>query len=446
MKKSAFFLLSLFSVLAFSQKKWSLQECVNYAVENNLQILQNELNTKIQDQSLQIAKRQYLPSVSASVNNNASFGQGRDVFGNTSRNDNFNNNANVGANILLYNNGSLEKNIRKIQFDVEATKFDVEKIKNDISLQIAQQYLSVLLNREITKISQSALENADKLYKRAKITTEVGTTAQTVLAEASAALAREKQNVKTAEINTDRSLFALAMLLQLPDYKNFDVQEVPLENKLDAPLFSAENIISKAYENQPQIKAAESRIKSSEAQIEVARTAFWPTITANAGISSSYFTLFDAGRDLNGNKIVQNGFFKQYKDNFGQQVGLSANIPIFNKGITKIQVQQSKINEDIARNTLLQQRQQVLQNVQKSQFDAEANYENYLAAMETEKSSKLALDFAEKSFEAGRTTVYDMNSARNNYANARGAVAQAKYNYLFSMKLLNFYAGIPLSL
>jgi outer membrane protein len=109
-------------------------------------------------------------------------------------------------------------------------------------------------------------------------------------------------------------------------------------------------------------------------------------------------------------------------------------------------VQQSKINEDIARNTLLQQRQQVLQNVQKSQFDAEANYENYLAAMETEKSSKLALDFAEKSFEAGRTTVYDMNSARNNYANARGAVAQAKYNYLFSMKLLNFYAGIPLSL
>mgnify|MGYP000889185569 FL=1 len=446
MKKSAFFLLSLFSVLAFSQKKWSLQECVNYAVENNLQILQNELNTKIQDQSLQIAKRQYLPSVSASVNNNASFGQGRDIFGNTSRNDNFNNNANVSANILLYNNGSLEKNIRKIQFDVEATKFDVEKIKNDISLQIAQQYLSVLLNREITKISQSALENADKLYKRAKITTEVGTTAQTVLAEASAALAREKQNVKTAEINTDRSLFALAMLLQLPDYKNFDVQEVPLENKLDAPLFSAENIISKAYENQPQIKAAESRIKSSEAQTEVTRTAFWPTITANAGISSSYFTLFDAGRDLNGNKIVQNGFYKQYKDNFGQQVGLSANIPIFNKGITKIQVQQSKINEDIARNTLLQQRQQVLQNVQKSQFDAEANYENYLAAMETEKSSKLALDFAEKSFEAGRTTVYDMNSARNNYANARGAVAQAKYNYLFSMKLLNFYAGIPLSL
>lgn len=289
MKKIAVLLMSFVSVYAFSQKKWSLQECVNYAVENNLQVLQNQLNTKTQNNSLDIAKRQYLPSVSGNLNNTASFGQGRDVFGTTNRNDNFSNSANVGADILVFNNGRLEKNIRKTEFEVEASKFDLERIKNDISLQIAQQYLSILLNREITKISESALENADKLYKRAKITTEVGTTPQTILAEAEAALAREKQNVKTAQINTDRSLFALAMLLQLLDYKSFDIQEVAIENKLDAPLFSAENIINKAYENQPQIKAAENRIKSSEAQTEVTKTAFWPTVTANAGLGTSYF-------------------------------------------------------------------------------------------------------------------------------------------------------------
>jgi outer membrane protein len=440
MKKSALILLSLFSVFAFSQKKWSLEECVNYAIENNLQVLQSNLNTKTQSNSLKIAKREYLPSVSGNINNTVSFGQGRDVFGNTNRNDNFSNSANVSANVLLYNNNRLEKNIRKTEFEVEANKLDLERIKNDISLQIAQQYLSVLLNREITKISESALENADKLYKRAKITTDVGTTPQTILAEAEAALAREKQNVKTAEINTNRSLFALAMLLQLSDYKNFDIQGVPLENILDAPLFSAENILSKAYENQPQIKAAETRIKSSEAQTEVTRTAFYPTITANAGLGSSYFYLF------NGGNVQQVGFFEQYKDNFGQQVGVSANIPIFNKGITRLQVEQSKINEEVAKTSLLQQKQEILQNVQKAQFDAESNYENYLAAMEAEKSSKLALDFAEKSFAAGRATVYDLNSARNNYANAQGSVAQSKYNYLFSMKLLNFYAGIPITL
>ena len=449
MKRFAVLTLSLISFVAFSQKKWSLEECVNYAVENNLQVIQNQYSKKSQDNSLQIAKREYLPSVSGNINNNATFGQGRDIFGNSNRNDNFSNSANVGADILVFNNGRLEKNIRKTEYDVQASQFDLERVKNDISLQIAQQYLSVLLNREITKISESALENADKLYKRAKITTEVGTTPKTVLAEAEAALAREKQNVKTAEINTNRSLFSLAMLLQLSDYKNFDIQDVPLNSVLDAPLYSAENIVNQAYENQPQIKAAETRIKSAEAQTEITKTAFWPTVTANAGIGTSYFNSLVtnyAGVDINGNPIKESGFFKQYKDNFGQQLGLSANIPIFNKGITRLNVEQSKINEEIAKTTLQQQKQEVLQNVQKAQFDAESNYEAYLAAMEAEKSSRLALDFAEKSYEAGRTTIYDLNVARNNYANAQGSIAQAKYNYLFSMKLLNFYAGIPLSL
>ena len=446
MKKSALFLLSFVSVFAFSQKKWTLQECVNYAIENNLQVIQGNFNNKILDNTLQIAKRQYLPGVSATANLGSSFGQGRDIFGTTSRNDNFNSGANVGADLLLFNHGRIEKNIRKSQYDVEAASFDLAKTKDDISLQIAQQYLSVLLNREITKISESALTNAENLYKRAKITTEVGTTAQTILAEAEAAFAREKQNVKTAQINTDRSLFSLAMLLQLKEYKNFDIQNVPLENTLDAPLFSADQIIDKAYENQPQLKAAENRIKSSEAQTEITKTAFWPTISANAGIGSSYFYRLKAGVDFNGNAIQQRNVFNQFGDNFGQQVGVSANIPIFNKGITRLQVQQSKINEDLAKNALEQSKQNVLQNVQKAQFDAESNYEAYVAGLEAEKSSKLANDFAEKSFAAGRATIYDLNAARNNLANAQGSVAQAKYNYLFSLKLLNFYAGIPLSL
>lgn len=440
MKKSAAVFLVVLSVSAFAQKKWTLQECVNYALENNLTVVQNNLNTQIQEYSLKIAKKEYLPSVSGNFGNTASFGQTSDNAGKAIRTDAFSNNASIGANMLLFNHGRIEKNITRTAYEVEASKFDVERIKNDISLQIAQQYLSVLLNREITKISESAFENADRLYRRAKITTEVGTTPQTILAEAEAALSREKQNVETAKINTNRSLFSLAMLLQLEDYKNFDVQNVEINDVLNAPLFTTENVIEKAYENQPQIKAAESRINSAAAQTEITKTAFWPTITANAGLGSSYFFLFN-----NGN-LPQANLFEQYKDNFGQQIGVSANIPIFNKGITKLQVEQSKLNEDIAKVALLQQRQEVLQNVQQAQFDAESNYAAFMAATDAERSSRLALDFAEKSFGAGRSTIYDLNNARNNFANAQGSVAQAKYNYLFSMKLLNFYAGIPLSL
>ncbi|MDM1553947.1 TolC family protein [Chryseobacterium indologenes] len=424
-----------------AQKKWSLKECVSYAVEHNLQVIQNQYNKQNQDYNLKAAKKEYLPSVSGSFTNGVSFGQASLGAG-SFRNDRFNNSIGVGADVLVYNNGRLEKNVRKLQFDVEASQYDIEAIKNDISVQIAQQYLTALLNKEIVKISQSAVENAKKQYDRAKITTQVGTTAQTVLAEAEAALAREKQNLKTAEVNVGRALFAIVQLLQLPDYKDFDVENVDVPEGLDSQLVTVDEVLTKAYDSQPQIKAAESRIRSAEAQTEVSKTAFWPTLTASAGLSTFYNNI------LNGGPVTstQDGFFKQYKDQFGQNVGLSLNIPIFNKGKTKLQVEQSKLNESVSKITLEQQKQTVRQNVQKAQFDADANYESYLAALEAEKSSKLALDFADKSYAAGKTTIYDVNVARNNYANAQGSVAQAKYNYLFSLKLLNFYAGIPLSL
>lgn len=446
MKRLLVFTLGCAFLGVNAQKKWTLQESVEYAVQNNLQVISSLYSQKIQENTLQIAKREYLPSVSGNINNNFSFGQGRDFFGTTQRNDNFTNSANIGADMLLFNHGRIEKNIRKTEFDLEATGYDVERIKNDISLQVAQQYLQIMLNKEVEKIAESSLQNAKKQYDRAKITTEVGTTAKTVLAETEAALAREKQNVKNAEINTDRSLFALAQLLRLSDYKNFDVAEVDIQQKPQPPLHSAENIIETAFQNQPQIKAAESRIKAAQAQTELTETAFWPTVSASAGIGSSYFNSLVKRYDQNGNLVKDPSFFQQYQDTFGQQLGVSANIPIFNKGITKLQVEQSKINQQVAENTLEMQKQEVLQNVQRSQFDAEANYESYLAALDAEKSSALALDFAEKSYAAGRSTIYDVNVARNSYANAQGSVAQAKYNYLFSLKLLNFYAGIPITL
>ncbi|QFG52021.1 TolC family protein [Chryseobacterium sp.] len=446
MKKILFLALGCAFVGLSAQKKWTLQETVAYAVQNNLQVISSQNNQRLQQNSLSIAKREYLPSVAGNINNNFSFGQGRDFFGNTQRNDNFTNSANIGADMLLFNNGRIEKNIRRTEFELEAAGYDVERIKNDISLQVAQQYLQIMLNKEVEKIAQSSLENATKLLDRARITTEVGTTARTVLAEAEAAVSRENQNLKNAEINTDRSLFALAQLLRLTDYKNFDVAEVDVEQKPEAPLYSAADIIETAFGNQPQIKAAESRIKAAKAQTEITETAFWPTVSASAGIGSSYFNSLVKRYDQFGNIVKDRTFFQQYQDTFGQQIGVSANIPIFNKGITRLQVEQSRINEQIAQNSLEIQRQEVLQNVQRSQFDAESSYESYLAALETEKSTALALDFTEKSYAAGRATIYDVNVARNNYANAQGSVAQAKYNYIFSLKLLNFYAGIPITL
>lgn len=448
------FCIALLSVgvLGFSQKKWTIQECVDYAIKNNLQVQAQAYNKDVQTKNLDMAKREYLPAVSGQINNNANFGQS--LVGTTSiRNDSYYNGASVGASMLIFNNGRLEKNIRKTGFDVEASLQDIETIKNNIALQIAQQYLNVMLNREIKKISESAMDNAQRLYDRAKITTDVGTTAQTVLAEATASLAREKQNVKTAQINVDKALFAMAQLLQLPDYRTFDVVDIPVPDELTPQTESVEDVLNIAYQNQPVVKAAESRIKSAEAQTEVVKTNFWPTVTATAGIGSFYNNLLNKNTigyslDAFGNPmaVTERNFTQQYSDNFGQQLSLSANIPIFNKGITKLQVEQTKINESLAKNNLEQQKFQLKQDIQQAQFNADSNYEIYLAAVEAERSTQLALDFAEKSYAAGRSTIYDVTIARNNYVNAQGSVAQAKYNYLFSIKVLDFYAGRGINL
>ncbi len=447
------FCISLLSVgiLGFSQKKWTIQECVDYAIKNNLQVQAQAYNKDVQTKNLEMTKREYLPAVSGTISNNANFGQS--LVGTTSiRNDSYYNGANISASMLVYNNGRLEKSIRKTGFDVEASLQDIETIKNNISLQIAQEYLNVMLNREIKKISESAMENAQKLSDRAKITTDVGTTAQTVFAEATASLAREKQNVKTAQINVDKALFAMAQLLQLQDYKTFDVVDIPVPDELIPQTETVDDVLNIAYSSQPLIKAAEIRIKSAEAQTEVVKTNFYPTITATAGISSFYNNLLNINTigysvDAAGNTlpVTERNFIQQYSDNFGQQLSLSANIPVFNKGITKLQVEQTKIDETIAKNNLEQQKLQLKQDIQQAQFNADSNYEIYVSAIEAERSTKLALDFATKSYDAGRSTIYDVTTARNNYASAQGSVAQAKYNYLFSIKVLDFYAGRGIS-
>ncbi len=438
MRKIYFLIVLCWTTVFMGQDKWTLQQCVDYATKNNLQVINNQLNLQIQEKNLTIAKREYLPSVSGSLSNSSNFGESQDVFGSIRRNDNFNSNANIGANMMLYNGGRIKKNIKKNTFDLDASQLDKEATINDISLQIAQLYLQVLLNKEIFKISESAVANAKKVWERAKTTTQVGTTPLTIQYEAEAALAREKQRLQSSKIEVERALFQMSVLLQLDDYTSFDVADAPEYNHLLAPNIQAKEVLEIAFANQPQIKAAEKRLQSAQMQTELSKTQLKPSLTANAGFGSFYFNSLVFGTDK--------PYFEQMKNNFSQQLGVSLNVPIFNKGITKLQIEQAKINESVADNAIALQKQLVKQNVQKSYFDANASYENYRAALESEKSNQLALDYAEKSYAVGRTTIYDLSISRNNLVNAQGVVSQTKFNYVFSLKLLQFYAGIPLSL
>lgn len=437
-----FFLLSITPAIA--QKKWTLQEVIDYATKNNLQVIDKEIALKLEENNLQITKNERLPSVAGNMSNQLRFGQTQGFQGGIGRNDNFNNDLNVSANVLLYNGGRLQKQALKKGYDVEIAQHNVALLKENIALQIIQQYLSVLLQKEIVKIYESSVENAQKGYQRAKITTEVGTTAQTTLAEAQSALAKENQNLNQSKIEVQKALFTLSQTLQLNDYHSFDIEDWSPSEELPDNLHSLESVLTQIQEKHPLILLAQSQVKSAEAQTEVVKTAFLPSISLSAGLGSFYYNSLVTditGVDNLGNIIKEKALLDQYKTNFYQQVGVSVNIPIFNKGNTKLQVEQAKINEVMAKNQLKIQEQQLLQQIQKVFFDMESHYQTYLSAQETEKSTQLALDFAQKSYEAGRTSIYDLHIARNNYVSAKSSTIQAKYNYIFSQTILEIYAS-----
>lgn len=440
MRKITFITILLTSFLLNAQKKWTLEEAVEYAMKNNLQIVYNQQLYEYEYKNVQIAKNDYLPVVSSNFNNVLRLGQTQGFQGGIGRNDNYSNELSVSANLLIYNGGRLKKNVEKKQLDVEITKQTIEIVKNDIHLQILQQFLSINLNKELLKIRQSALENAEKILERAKITTTVGTTSRTVLAEAEATVSSEKQKLKQAEIDIKRSLFKLAQILQLKDYQYFDIEEEVLEEKIIP--YSLNQTIEIALANHPTIKSAEFKIKSAGKQTEIVETAYLPMINFNAGVGSFYYNSLVTnitGIDAMGNYIKEATMFTQFKNNFFQQMGVSVSIPIFNKGNTKVQVAQSKINEDIVKQNLAIKKQELIENIQKVYFDMESHFQTMMSAIETEKSTALALDFAQKSYEAGKSSIYDLNIARNNFITAKSSVVQAQHNYIFNLKILEVY-------
>ncbi len=421
-------------VLSFSQKKWTLRECLNYAMENNLEISAEKINLENEKKNLEISKKDRLPSISGSMNNSANFGQNV-ILGTLQRNDNLSNNANLSANIQIYGNGKTRKTIEKANYDVEASDYNLQNIRNNITLQIIQNYLRVLLNKEVYKVNESSYHNAEKLYEKAKLTTKAGFTPFSVESEALAEVSRKKKAMQNSENEVKRTLFDLSVLLQLEDEENFDVDDILVSETRPRIIESATPYLDSAFQIQPVLKSALAQIESAKKQTEIVKTNLYPTITGNIGLGTYYFNYF------NDNYTKSNSFFRQYYENFGQQISIGAVFPIFNKGITKLQIEQAKISESLAVNHFNRQKLLLKQSVKKAIFDANAGYQNFIAAQEVDKNSKLSLDLAEKSYAAGKISIYDLNMAKNNEISAESELIQAKYNYIFSMKLLDFYAG-----
>ncbi len=420
-----------FSFKTQAQEKWDLQKCIAFAQENNLEIQNSKVNNDVKHVELRIAKNERLLEVKGFTNLFSKFGQGQDVFGNTRRNDNLNSEVGIDANVTIYNHGKLTNQIKKSTLLVSVSEEEIAMFKRNIAIKAIEYYLAIQLSKEIARSIDSAVFYANLQYEKAVKTTEAGTTALTVQYEAQASLARERQKLKQAKLDVDRAKLAMVQLMQLDDYSSFDIVEEKDGASAVHLTYTLPEAIEQAASNHPELKKLSLLRSAAEVEHDIIKSDLYPVVRGSALLGSLYFNSLVVAGDK--------GFFPQMRDNFSQQVAISLSIPIFSKG---------RVKNAIAKNNLylqqndIQTKQQYLaikQDIEKFYFDYWGYRDQHEATQDMLESARIALTFTSKSYDAGKSSIYDLNSSRSNMLKAESEMLQAKYNCLFVSKMIKFF-------
>lgn len=468
-----FIYITLTTILLSAQKEWTLEECINYAIDHNIQIKQQALDIEYTENNLQTTKYSQLPTLNANINNNYSWGRSVDPYTNDFTTNNINSlNLGVSSNLLIFNGFQTRNTIKQNEFSLLAKLQNLEKLKNDISLNIAASYLQILLNKEMLESAQNQLNATMLQVERIKKLVDAGSLPEGDYLEIEAQAASDELNVINYQNQLNISYITLIQLLELDTVKNFDIYIPDLSNfEPIAISTSTDYIYEQAVANLPEIKSAEYTLKSAEKGLSVAKGARSPRLSLTAswgsGYSSSYqsytidstnYTLGITGFTTIGTETYYvyspqfsyvtetTPFFDQFENNLNTSIGFNLTIPIFNGFSVSKSISNAKINILNAQYSLDLTKKQLYKDIQQK-------YADVIAAMKTYEATKKALIAMEKSFfyqkekyEVGLINFVDYNNANQNVIKAKSDLIRSKYDYIFKMKILDFYVGKPIKL
>ncbi|HAM98750.1 MAG TPA: hypothetical protein DCQ26_09065 [Marinilabiliales bacterium] len=436
------FILLILLFIGFGQLKaqelWSLEKCVTYAIENNIQIKQQALNVNYQENQLKQSKYDVYPNLNAGLSQRFDFGLakgGDDV--NRSGNA-MSLSGQISSNMTLFNGFTKVNTIKKRDLDLQASLQDLEKAKDDISLAVVSAYLDILFNKELVATSKEQLVVTKQQIDYNTKQVEAGNLAKGKLLETESQAATEQLTLTNYENQLQISLLNLMQLLDIPVTDNFNIvipefNDIVLANEL----LNAGLIFEKAAQERPEIKSKELKLLSSEKESEIAKAQFLPVLSLNASIGDSYTKFFD----------VENASVSdQLNDYFSTQVLLSLQIPIFNGFSTKINYQNSKINYENAKLELQLEQNNLLKEIQQAYTNAVAAMKKYDASEKAVNSAQEAFRYVQEKFSLGIVTPLEFNDAKNKVTAAQSSFIQAKYEYIFRIKILDFYYGKEITL
>ncbi|MDR0981635.1 MAG: TolC family protein [Culturomica sp.] len=423
-------------------KAWTLKQCIEYAVENNIDIRQRILQNRSAEIELNTTRNSRLPNLNANMGQNFYFGRGPGRDGTYQDQTQSSSSLSVNANVSIFSGLNVSNRIKANELNLQATIEDFNKAKEDLALNITSYFLQVIYNKELLAIADEQLELTKKQLADAESLVENGKSPESDLYDARSALARdEAARVETANA-LKLSLLDLAQLLNFPDIEKFDI-EMTTTDTLPVTeyvaLVTPDNIYDNYINNRPSIKAAELRLKSSEYDLKVAKSAYYPSLSLGASYSNSYYHTYNPPAGT-----INESLSTQWSRNGSENIGLSLNIPIFNRMSSRNQVRNARISMENSQLALDNVRQQLYKEIQQAYYNAIAAKEKYEAAKKAVDASRIAFIYELRKYTAGRSTSYQFEEAKKRLSQTTAETAQAKYNLIFRTKILDFYKGVPL--
>lgn len=446
LKITALLTLLIIGIGTAQQKKWTLEECVVYAVENNLTIEQFELdleNAKIDESD---ALGNFLPNLSASSSASSNTGFSINPTNNSPTNETaFNMNASISTNATLFNGMRNIHRMNRAKLSALASQYRLDDLVDDIRLNVASAYLLILSNKESLKVFNAQYAVTEQDLKKTKELVDSGVVPRGDLLEIEATAANQEQQIVNAENSVLISRINLAQMLQITDYENFDISDdefqIPLSTILDN---SPKVIFDKALTFRNDIKFSESNVDIAKKDLDIAKGALYPTLGAFFNYGSRYSDVTQIP-DQNGDFYTPN-FTDQLWIFDGMSYGAQLNIPVFNGFSVKNNIKRSKISIERAKLQLQQNKLDLETNINQAYVDVKAFSKAYEAAEKTLEARRLAYQYSKERFDVGLMNSFDFSQAQSRVDNAEAEVIRTKYNYIFRLKVLEFYFGLPIVL
>lgn len=408
---------------------WSLQECVDWALENNLSVAASNLTVQQREVEKQTTDWSWVPSVNASASENWSFGRG--IGGdNTYQSGNSSSTGfSLNSSMTLFDGLATPRRIQLSQLNLDAAVADLDKARDDIRVSVTQAYVQVLYNYEIEEVARQQLSIDSLQVKRLEGLFDSGKASAAQVSEQKASQAQSYLTWVQASNNVRNSLLDLSQLLELPVWEGFSVvrPQVDFESFI---IGTPDDIYADALMVRPAVQAELLRLKSSEKNLQIAKASYYPSLSLSGGLGTNYYSTFGS-----------QGFWNQLSNNFSQYVGLSLNIPIFDRFSTRGQVKQARLNLESQQLQLQRVQQSLYKEIQQAWNGAVAAEAKYRASRLAASAAEDALELATAKYENGKATLTEFNEARNRVVKAQSDALQATYEYLFQHALLRFYRG-----